>query len=101
MSTLIQSSDFGRLRLERSAPRAVLVLIAPVAALATMAPRSTLIAIGAACFVGLCLLRIDVAIMVLVATAPLEPQYPNVAGVSVTKLAGALCFAALALDALR
>lgn len=106
MSTLTGTSVLGRARWEWDrGPLAVVVLLAPAAAavgaLAALAPRMTLIGVVAACAIGICLLRIDVAVMLLVVTAPLEPQYPTVAGISVTKLAGALCFASLGLDTLR
>ena len=106
MSTLTGTSVLNRARWEGSGgPLPVILLLAPAAAaigaLAALAPRMTLIGVIGSCVVGLCLLRIDVALMVLVATAPLEAQFPAVAGIPVAKLAGALCFASLALDTLR
>lgn len=106
MSTLTGTSVLSRARWEGTGgPLPVILLLTPAAvaigALVALAPRLTLIGVIGASVVGLCLLRIDVALMVLVATAPLEAQYPSVAGIPVAKLAGALCFASLGLDTLR
>lgn len=64
-----------------------------VSALAVARPTATLLGVLAAAVVGLVVVRIDLAILLVVATAPLEAAFSSgPAGISVTKLAGGLCF---------
>jgi O-antigen ligase len=60
-------------------------------------PRTTLLLAAAAVALVLLITRIDLAILLVVATAPLEGAFASgPAGVSVTKLAGYVCIAAFA-----
>ena len=65
-------------------------------------PSQALTAFIALVVVGVCLLRIDVAILLVVATGPLEAAVTRTfAGLSVSKATGALCFASFAFNVLR
>jgi putative inorganic carbon (hco3(-)) transporter len=75
----------------------------PLALVAVYRPLAGPAAIAVAAFVLVCLLRTDVALLALIAVAPVEEGIrlsgnPNL---SVTKLLGALCLASFALRALR
>ena len=69
---------------------------------AALAPLTLLLLIVAGAVVLTALLRIDLALLLVVATAPLEAAFASgPAGISVTKLAGGLCFAAFAATLVR
>jgi O-antigen ligase len=69
---------------------------------ATQRPTTTLVAVAALSVVGIALLRTDLAILLVVASAPVELAVTTtIGGLSLTKIAGALCFASFALYALR
>jgi O-antigen ligase len=75
-------------------------LLAGLAAVAQ--PAKTLVVIAALAVVGLLLLRTELAVMLVVASAPLELAVTaTFGGLSLTKIAGALCFTSFALYALR
>ena len=59
--------------------------------------RLTFPAVVALVVVGVCAARADLALLLLVATAPLEVLLPGGSGggLTVTKVAGALCFTSL------
>jgi O-antigen ligase len=85
---------------------AVLLLVPPLAvalaAGAALAPLKLLLLAVAGAVVVTALLRIDLALLLVVATAPLEAAFASgPAGISVTKLAGGLCFAAFAAALVR
>lgn len=63
-------------------------------------PVAVLIAVGALAVIAVCALRAEIALLLLVATAPLEGVV-NIApgGLSMTKLAGLLCFTSFFLNA--
>jgi putative inorganic carbon (HCO3(-)) transporter len=64
-----------------------------LSALAVARPTTALLAAVGAAVVGVLLVRIDLAILAVVATAPLEAAFSSgPAGISFTKLAGGLCF---------
>jgi putative inorganic carbon (hco3(-)) transporter len=62
-------------------------------------PEQTLIAFVVCAALTICLLRVDIALLVLVAVIPLESHYTNAPGLplTVTKAAGLLCFGSFAL----
>jgi putative inorganic carbon (hco3(-)) transporter len=65
-------------------------------------PSSTLVAAATLLIVGVALLRIDIAILLVVAMGPLEGAITtSVGGLSMTKALGALCFASFAFNVLR
>src|SRR6266511_4489405 len=68
---------------------------------AAFGPRFALILLLGGGAVLVCLLRIDIAVMVLAATAPLETEFSNLAGTSITKLVGALCLGSFAVEVVR
>ena len=69
---------------------------------ATQRPTTTLVAVADLSVVGVALLRTDLAILLVVASAPVELAVTTtIGGLSLTKIAGALCFASFALYALR
>ncbi len=68
---------------------------------AAFGPRYALILLLGGGAVLVCLLRIDIAVMVLAATAPLETEFSNLAGTSITKLVGALCLGSFAVEVVR
>jgi O-antigen ligase len=79
---------------------AVAALLAAISA--TLKPGTTITAFLVLAVVSITLVRVDIAILLLVATGPLEAAFQTgPGGVSVTKLTGALCFASFALYALR
>ncbi len=75
---------------------------APVALVAAHRPTTLLLGIGALALVVVCTARVEVALLLLVASAPLEDALQLSANpqLTVTKLAGALCFASFALHSL-
>ena len=94
MSSLAHRAASRRLLLE---PFAVLVsagLALAVGLLAVQWPSPVLLWTGVATVVGICLLKVEVAVLVLVAAGPLELAITWGANsqLSVTKLAGLLCF---------
>ena len=77
-------------------------LLAGAAALSTYSayhPETTLIAIVVFTILTICILRVDIALLVLVAVIPLESHYTNAPGLplTVTKAAGLICFGSFAL----
>lgn len=77
-------------------------LIAAAAALAAYSaqnPETTLIAIVIFTILTICILRVDIALLVLVAVIPLESHYTNAPGLplTVTKAAGLIAFGSFAL----
>ena len=71
----------------------ILLGAAVLAAIAVARPTTALLVVIAAVVVGVLLVRLDLAILAVVATAPLEAAFSSgPAGISVTKLAGGLCF---------
>jgi putative inorganic carbon (hco3(-)) transporter len=80
----------------------VLLLAVPAAALAAFRPVAALVAFGLLALVFVATLRVQMALLILVASAPLEGAVPFSIGpgLTITKLAGALCFASFALYAM-
>jgi O-antigen ligase len=79
-----------------------LVLLAfPLALAAASRPELVLVVVVALAVVGICAARADLALLLLIATAPLEVLLPGGSGggLTITKLAGALCFTSFALSA--
>jgi O-antigen ligase len=72
---------------------------AGLAAYSAYYPEKTLIAFVVFTILAVCALRVDVALLVLVAVIPLESHYTNAPGLplTVTKAAGLLCFGSFAL----
>jgi len=88
---------------DRRAAVAFLLLLPalPLALLATERPIEVLLALVALAAVAVCTVRIELAILLLVASAPLESVITfGSSSLTLTKLAGALCFGAFALDAI-
>jgi putative inorganic carbon (hco3(-)) transporter len=72
------------------------------AAAATERPAATLVAFLVLLVVGVALLRTDLAVLLVVATGPLEGVWRNgPGGISLTKMAGALVFASFAFHVVR
>lgn len=87
-------------------PRALALAVGLAAAagalVAAVDPSRALFGAAAAVVVAVALLRLDVAVLLVVATAPLEASFlGQIGGVSATKAAGALCIASFGLYALR
>jgi O-antigen ligase len=79
-----------------------LALGVALALAAVQRPLAVLAGTAGLAVVTFCLLRVDAAVLLLVASAPLEEALPLAgSGLSLTKLLGALCFASFALHALR
>jgi len=80
----------------------VLLCAPPIAYAATKQPLEVLLGIAAVAAVVLCTLRIELAVLLLIATAPLEFAITigSNSQLTITKLAGAVCFGAFALNAL-
>jgi O-antigen ligase len=74
-------------------------MAAALAAFSARSPENTLIAFVVFGILAICALRIDVALLILVAVVPLESHYANAPGLplTVTKAAGLLCFGSFAL----
>jgi O-antigen ligase len=86
------------------ASAATLALLVPGAALvaaATRSPVEILVVVAAVAAVVVCTLRVEIAILLLVASIPLELAITlgSSSQLTITKLAGALCFGAFALNA--
>jgi putative inorganic carbon (HCO3(-)) transporter len=82
---------------------ALLALLAlPLALLAVVRPGLALVTFGVLAVVVLCAARVELAVLLLVATAPLESIFVPFEGsqLSVTKVVGALAFASFALNAI-
>jgi O-antigen ligase len=101
MSTLGARAPVERLR-TNSAVLAVAALAALCAAAAPLHPWLVLVGAGAVICVSVCLIRPEVALLLLVATGPLELALPvnPTSQLSVTKVAGLLCFLTFALNAI-
>jgi O-antigen ligase len=81
---------------------AAAVTIVMAALAAVQRPADVLIAVAALSAVTVVLLRADLAILLVVASAPIELAVTTtIGGLSLTKIAGALCFVSFALYALR
>jgi O-antigen ligase len=79
---------------------ATVVVMAALAAV--QRPTEVLVAVAALSAVIVVLLRTDLAILLVVASAPVELAVTTtIGGLSLTKIAGGLCFASFALYALR
>jgi putative inorganic carbon (hco3(-)) transporter len=80
----------------------ILLLAAPAAALAAYRPGTALVAFGLLALVFAAALRVQTALLILVASAPLEGvvTFSIGPGLTITKLAGLLCFASFALYAI-
>jgi putative inorganic carbon (hco3(-)) transporter len=92
----------GTRRFTEPAVLVALGLIAfPLALAAASRPGLVLGVVLALVVVGVCAARVDLALLLLVATAPLEALLPGGSGggLTVTKVVGALCFASFALSA--
>ena len=72
---------------------------AALAAYSARAPEATLIALVVFSILAICILRVDIALLVLVASIPLESHFTNAPGLplTVTKTAGLICFGSFAL----
>jgi O-antigen ligase len=100
--TVLTRPDDARPALATLVPLVAAALAVPVALVAVYRPLAGPAAIAAGAFVLVCLLRTDVALLALIAVAPVEEGL-RVGGssLSVTKALGALCLASFALRALR
>jgi len=79
---------------------AATVLVAAFAAV--QQPKGVLVAVVALSAVTVVLIRTDLAILLVVASAPVELAVTTtIGGLSLTKIAGGLCFISFALYALR
>jgi len=80
-----------------------LIAAVPVAAaLAAIQPSLVILAVGALMLVAVTMARTDVAVLLLIATGPLESAFnTNSSVLSVTKVAGALAFVSFALYMVR
>src|SRR5215203_4588543 len=99
MSILARSATGG----QRASAVALLLLLfaVPVAYAATRQPLEVLAGVLAVVAVVLCMWRIELAVLALVASAPLEFVLDVGSGsLTVTKVAGAVCFGAFALLAI-
>ncbi len=81
---------------------ALAALAAPLALVAAEEPRTLLLAVAGLAVVVVALARVEIAVLLLVAAAPLEDafQLSSNPQLTVTKLAGGLCFTSFALYAL-
>ena len=99
MASLVRPAASDR----RAAGATLALLVAGLVLLlvATKSPLEVVVIVGALVVVFVCILRIEVAILVLVASAPLESAITlgSSSQLTITKLAGALCFGAFALNA--
>jgi O-antigen ligase len=75
----------------------IALAVALTGAAAAVRPTATLLGAAALLVVGVMLARVDVAVMVLVATGPLEGAFATSGAFSVSRAAGALAFASFAL----
>jgi O-antigen ligase len=101
LSAAAQAAE-ERPRLAVAAALALGALAAPLALLAADNPDRLLFGVAALAVVALCLARVQIAVLLLVAAAPLEDalQLSGNPQLTVTKIAGALCFTSFALYAL-
>src|SRR5262245_48561948 len=100
--TVLTRPDDARPALAVLVPIAAAALAVPIALVAVYRPLAGPVAIAGAAFVLLCLLRTDIALLALIAVAPVEEGLRiGGSGVSITKVLGALCLASFALRALR
>src|SRR3954469_9887375 len=76
------------------------MLCAPLSILAAQHPGEVAFGAVALLAVGFCLVRVEAAILLLVAASPLEGAFQPSPTLTITKIAGALCFASFALHAL-
>jgi O-antigen ligase len=75
-----------------------LLAAAPVAIGISVAPRLTVIGLGALAVVTIAVLRLDLALLLLIGTIPLEAAVqPSGSALTISKVAGALCFASFLL----
>ena len=99
------ASATGSIRTSRLADGLAFVLMAalavPLAIGAAVRPAFVLGGLVALLVVVVCLARVDLALLLLIAAAPLEALFPGgtSGGVSVTKVVGALCFLSFGLSA--
>jgi putative inorganic carbon (hco3(-)) transporter len=74
----------------------------PIAAVvATIRPATALLGLVVLLVVGVTLYRTDIAVLLLIATGPLESAFNPAGGLNVTKIAGALAFASFAFYVVR
>src|SRR6478672_2413167 len=101
LSAAAQAAE-GRPRLALVVTVAFAALAAPVGLLGAEQPTKILFAVAALAVLGLCLARVEYAILFLVASAPLEGAIQISANpqLTISKVAGAVCFASFALYAL-
>jgi putative inorganic carbon (HCO3(-)) transporter len=80
----------------------VLLCCVPVAYAATKQPIQVLVGVAALVLIVACTLRIELAVLLLVATAPLEfaISFGTNSQLTITKLAGVVCFGAFAINAI-
>lgn len=78
---------------------ATAAIAAGLAAYSAYHPETTLIALMVFTVLAVCILRVDIAVLLLVAVIPLEAHYANAPGLplTVTKAAGLVCFGSFAL----
>ena len=90
-----------RPRLATAFTLALAVLAAPLAVVAAQEPRKLALALAFVGVAGLALVRVEVSVLLLVAAAPLEDAFQLSANpqLTITKLAGALCFTSFAIHA--
>ena len=99
------ASATGSVRTARLTDALAFVLMAAIAVPLAIgaATRPTLVLGGLVLLVaiGVCLARVDLALLLLIAAAPLEALFPSgtSGGLSVTKAVGALCFLSFGLSA--
>jgi putative inorganic carbon (hco3(-)) transporter len=101
LSAAAQAAE-ERPRLAFGAALVLGALAAPLALVAADNPGRLLLGVAAIAVVALCLARVEIALLLLVASAPLEDAI-HLSGnpqLTITKLAGALCFTSFALYAL-
>lgn len=101
MSNLLPGTT-GRSPLVEPAVGAALALVAlALAVLAVARPGLVLVGLGVIAVLAVSAARVEFAVLLLVATAPLESAFaPADGSLSVTKLIGALAFASFALNAI-
>jgi O-antigen ligase len=101
LSAAAQAAE-ERPRLAFGAALVLGALAAPLALVAADKPGRLLFGVAALALVTLCLARVQIALLLLVASAPLEDalQLGGNPQLTITKLAGALCFTSFALYAL-
>jgi len=90
-----------RLALEQLVAPGAIALAAGLALCASIAPLTTLLALGAVTAAAVCIVWIEVPVLALVASGPLElaVTYHSQSQLSPTKVVGAVAFASFALNA--